>query len=156
MKKLDLGQTLQLLGNAGIIVGILLLVYELNQNREMMAAQTRNEIAQNTASMIQGEALSSEMVGISVKASAGESLTPVEQEQFDLLWFGYIRLWENAHYQYRNGLFDDDEYLAVRRSWVRLLSEDPRRRLWCLIRDELSQDFAADIESALPDACDAK
>jgi hypothetical protein len=45
MKKLDLAQTLQLVGNAGVIIGILLLVYELAQNREMMRAQTRNELS---------------------------------------------------------------------------------------------------------------
>ena len=45
MKKLDLGQIAHLLGNLGVIVGILLLVYELNQNRSMMPAQTRNSIA---------------------------------------------------------------------------------------------------------------
>ena len=52
MKKLDFGQTLQLLGNLGIIVGILLLVYELNQNRHMMMAQTRNELAQEVTNIL--------------------------------------------------------------------------------------------------------
>ncbi len=47
MKKIDFGQTLQLFGNVGVVVGILLLVYELNQNRDMMEAQTRHEIAQS-------------------------------------------------------------------------------------------------------------
>ena len=46
MKRFEVGQALQLLGNFGVIVGILLLVYELNQNRDMMMAQTRNELSQ--------------------------------------------------------------------------------------------------------------
>ena len=46
MKKIDLGQALQILGTAGVILGIFLLVYELNQNRELMAAEIRNSIAQ--------------------------------------------------------------------------------------------------------------
>ncbi len=45
MKKLDLGQTTLMLGNLGVILGILLLVYELFQNRQTMEAQTRNSIA---------------------------------------------------------------------------------------------------------------
>jgi len=45
LKKLDVGQTLQLVGNAGVIFGILLLVYELNQNRAMMQAQMRSNIS---------------------------------------------------------------------------------------------------------------
>jgi hypothetical protein len=34
MKKIDVGQMLTLLANFGVIVGLLLLVYELNQARE--------------------------------------------------------------------------------------------------------------------------
>ena len=40
MKKIDLGQTLGILANVGVVFGILLLAYELNQNRQMMEAQT--------------------------------------------------------------------------------------------------------------------
>ena len=34
MKKIDLGQSLTILANLGVVVGILLLVYELNQTRQ--------------------------------------------------------------------------------------------------------------------------
>ena len=46
MKKIDLGQTLGIVANVGVIAGILLLAYELNQNRQMMQAQTRNAISE--------------------------------------------------------------------------------------------------------------
>ncbi len=52
MKKIDLGQTIGVLANIGVIIGILLLVYELSQNRQMMKAQTRNEIAQSTYELL--------------------------------------------------------------------------------------------------------
>ena len=44
MKKLDTGQLLGLIANLGVIAGILLLVFELQQNRIMMEAQTRHEL----------------------------------------------------------------------------------------------------------------
>jgi hypothetical protein len=46
MKKIDVGQTLSIIGNVAVVTGILLLVFELNQNREMVMAQTRNEMSQ--------------------------------------------------------------------------------------------------------------
>ena len=52
MKKIDLGQTIGVLANIGVLIGILLLVYELSQNRQMMKAQTRNEIAQSTYELL--------------------------------------------------------------------------------------------------------
>lgn len=45
MKFDDLNRWMSLLASAGVIAGLLLLAFELNQNREMTRAQTRNEIA---------------------------------------------------------------------------------------------------------------
>lgn len=44
MKKLDMGQSLGILANVGVLFGILLLVYELNQNRQMMEAAVRRHV----------------------------------------------------------------------------------------------------------------
>jgi hypothetical protein len=39
MKKIDLGQSVSIIANIGVVAGILLLAYELNQNRELAVAQ---------------------------------------------------------------------------------------------------------------------
>jgi hypothetical protein len=41
MKKLDLGQTLGVLANAGVIAGIVFLAVELQQNNELLEAEIR-------------------------------------------------------------------------------------------------------------------
>jgi hypothetical protein len=41
MKTIDLGKTMALVANIGVIGGILLLAYELRQNNELMAAEAR-------------------------------------------------------------------------------------------------------------------
>ena len=40
MKKLDLGQTLGILANIGVIAGIIFLAFELRQNNQLLVAQT--------------------------------------------------------------------------------------------------------------------
>jgi hypothetical protein len=45
MKKIDLNQGVNTLANLGVIAGIVFLALEINQNSEMMRAQTRNEVA---------------------------------------------------------------------------------------------------------------
>ncbi len=154
MKKLDLGQTAHLLGNLGVIVGILLLVYELNQNRNMMAAQTRNSIAQATAVLIQNESMNAAHLEIVNRGIAGEELTPLEQEQFELNWLAYFMLWENTDYQYRVGLYDDIEYESTQKTWVRLLSQPGIQELWCSSRGrgERSEAFVAEIDRLLGEA----
>ena len=47
MKKIDLSQFIQIIANVGVIAGIIFLGVEINQNSEMMTAQTRNAIAQS-------------------------------------------------------------------------------------------------------------
>lgn len=41
MKKIDLGQTIMILANVGVIAGILLLAFELQQNSEQLQLQAR-------------------------------------------------------------------------------------------------------------------
>ena len=47
MKKIDLGQTIGIVANVGVIAGLLLLAFELNQNREITEAQTRHQVSQS-------------------------------------------------------------------------------------------------------------
>ena len=47
MKKLDLGQTITILANMGVIGGILLLAYELRQNNLYLQEQARFNVFQN-------------------------------------------------------------------------------------------------------------
>ena len=41
MKRIDLGKTMTLVANVGMIGGILMLAYELRQNNELMEAEAR-------------------------------------------------------------------------------------------------------------------
>jgi hypothetical protein len=43
VKKLDLGQTISILANIGVIAGIVFLAIELRQNNELLAAQARSD-----------------------------------------------------------------------------------------------------------------
>ena len=151
MKKIDLGETIQMLANVGVLVGILLLVYELNQNRSMMASETRNAIAQTLATMLRDEASDAQLRDIQLRFSAGEELTPVEKSQIALNWNAYFRLWENMNYQYRNGLFDDAEYFAEQEAWRRNLADPAIRRLWCSRRNEVSPRFSDEMNELLGD-----
>ena len=44
MKKIDLGQSMTILANLGVIAGIFFLAVEVQQNTGMMEAQTRDSV----------------------------------------------------------------------------------------------------------------
>jgi len=152
MKKIDVGQMVTILANVGVLVGILLLVYELNQNRQMMQAQTRSAIAQTLIDLQRDEANSSELSGIFVKVDAGEPLSPVEARQYRARWVATFRYWENVNYQYRNGLYEESEYSAQRRAWSEILSNPAVLDLWCGRRHRQTEQLAAEIDALLGDA----
>jgi len=85
MKKIDLGQTIGILANIGVLGGILLLAYELRQNNNLMAAEARfNRLTINVdqyTSRIEGPGLNE----LLLRAMEKEPLSPAEQarvEQF--------------------------------------------------------------------------
>ena len=146
MKKIDLGQTLLLLGNAGVIIGILLLGYELNQNRDMMRAQTRNELSQGLIEILLELANDDEDASIYLRGSKGEDLTEVESERFRLISIAQLRYHENVYYQYRNGLYDDSEYFAQRELWRNeVFNNKGMVDVWCPRRSGFSAEFVAEV-----------
>jgi hypothetical protein len=155
MNKIDLGQVIQMLGNLGVVLGILLLVYELNQNRQMMQAQTRSSIAQATSSLIVEMSSNPAMVDAMLKEAAGETLDRREAFLLDLQNRALWRHRENISYQNRMGLYEEGEYLGQRRGWIRELNTDSRERTdWCSRAVDLSEDFIAELDSLLDEPCE--
>ena len=145
MKKLDLAQTLQLLGNAGVIVGILLLVYELNQNRQMMQAQTRHDLTQGIVDQVLLRAV--EFPSLMDRSRSDFSgFSEEDVARFNAFVNARLRYWENVHYQYRLGLYDESEFSAQREAWKGFLSGAAAQERWRLTRNAYSPDFAAEID----------
>ena len=65
--------------NIGVLIGIILLLVELDQNRDMLRSQTRNELTMGIVGIMSGYAESSELSNIVARARAGETLTPSER-----------------------------------------------------------------------------
>ena len=146
----QLNRWLTLGANIGVLVGIILLVMELNQNREMARAQTRNELSMGIVGIQSGVAENSELASVLAKARAGETLSPSEQIQYSNRELAMFRYWENVHYQYRVGLYDDDEYSKQKYAWdLYLNGSEATAKTWCLVRDMFSSKFSAEVDDLL-------
>ena len=138
--------------NIGVLIGIILLVVELDQNREMTRAQTRNDISQQLANRLLIVASDSQLASVMRRAQAGEELTADEEHQYFIYLVANMRGWENIHYQYRNGMFDDSEFNAEKSTWKSLINRNKAfARNWCLTRQNYSPEFAAEINNMLAD-----
>ena len=136
--------------NIAVFAGILLLVFELNQNQAMMRAQTRNELSNNIINLLNESAGNTELASIMLRANMGDELTPVQFLQFRERQYAMYRYWENVHYQFRMGLYDDTEYAAHLVGWRRYINQAKAKAdAWCSFRGVASEEFASDVDLLL-------
>lgn len=135
--------------NLGVLVGIILLIIELDQNRNMMRAQTRNAIAAEAISLLTDIAYNEQYASVQRRGDAGEELTPDERFQYGLRTVAWFRFFENVHYQYRQGMFDEAEYATAREAWKTVLEPEATAMIWCDYRLTISPDARFEIDSLL-------
>ena len=81
-----LNQWLTLSANFGVIAGIIFLAVEIQQNNELLEAQSRFNHKETRANQLGEFKTNPELSRIYVKAENGETLTPIEQVQLDAHW----------------------------------------------------------------------
>jgi hypothetical protein len=146
------GKLLSHSGNILVFLGLLLVIVELQQNQAMMRAQIRNELSQEIIDLMSITAGNKEFAGIVVRANAGEALTPAESIMLEMRGEATFRYWENAHYQYREGLYDDSEF-SKHLDTMRAVIVEREKILgdfWCRNRALFSDAFHEDLDKVLP------
>ena len=83
MKNIDLGQTISILANLGVIGGILLLAYELRQNNSLMEAEARFNRLTMAVDTWRYNANNDQLAELRERARAGEDLSRVEYWRID-------------------------------------------------------------------------
>jgi hypothetical protein len=156
LKKLDLGQTVSILANIGVIAGIVFLAIEISQNNELLGAQARaSRVAlrqADTALVIENP----ELAAAYFKYTEGEPVTGYEQMLLDQLVNYRLVNYQNVYREMREGLIDletipleawkadfdsvsDNQVFSLRDFWLRRG------------RREFDPDFAQWVEENLLD-----
>lgn len=141
--------------NVGVLVGLLLLVVELSQNAAMMRAQTRNELSAGIVDLFARVAENPELASLRRRADTGAELTLDETYRYDIITRAFFRYWENVHYQFRQGLYDEVEFSRQRDAWRDYAQASPAlARFWCQQRAGFSPEFVEEFSALLPtDSC---
>ena len=132
--------------NLGVLVGIILILIELNQNATMMRGQTRNDVSVELIDLMSQVVTNPQLASLIHKVSNGEVLTAEESIQFQHREIAMFRYFENVHYQYRQGLYDESEFSTQREAWKRYWTP-ARVSFWCEYRATVSPDFRAEMDS---------
>ena len=93
MKKIDLGQTVSVLANMGVIAGILLLAAELNQNNALIESQARSIQVQIRSDGWNQISQDPDLIALLVRDRNEEPLSEQEEIRLNAFWMGV--LWRN-------------------------------------------------------------
>jgi hypothetical protein len=148
-------QWLSLLANLGALIGLLLIVVQLRQNRDLMRAEIRHDLAMGIVDLLNVPAADAQLASVLRRGALGEALTPDEQFQFELRTNALLRYWEDVHYQYRQGLYDEVEFSAQKEAWGATSHHSVGlAAYWCRVRELYSPEFMAELDALQPpDAC---
>ncbi len=109
MEQNRLNSWLTLSANVGVLIGLILLIVELDQTRDMMRSQNRHQIAQEDANFALVTASNRDIAVLIDRAANSGQLTGADHVQSGFRLFAWFRLQENIYYQVRQGLFDEEE-----------------------------------------------
>jgi len=111
LKKLDIGQTITILANVGVVAGILFLAYEIQQNNKFLAAQARSVLAANRISA-NDMLLLPENLSVQFKASSGLELSEEEIYRLTTIANSLLVRWEAEYKEFAAGMFAREDLLV--------------------------------------------
>ena len=116
---------------------------------QLMRSQIRYQVFQDEANYNLSVATDRELVELIYRAAQGEELDGADRAQNFIRLIAYFRIQENIHYQYRQGLFDQQEYENIKlaqKGFVGVGAETAN--VWCVIRRGTSKEFRDDMDQA--------
>ncbi len=151
--KINVGQTIAISANVGVLIGLILLLLELDQSSTMVRGQTRNDVASELIGLMSQVAGDPELSDLLHRAEIGAELTPEEMQRFNHRQIAMFRYFENVYYQYSLGLYDEAEFAAQKEAW-RDYGEPARNKFWCQYQHTLSPSFREEMAALIvPNGC---
>ena len=103
----SLNKWLTLVANLGVLLGIIVVAFELRQSQTALQGEASTMRAQ-MAIDISVNALATRQFELNEKLSAGEELTQEERSRASLIATSVLHHFENLHYQNEIGILDDE------------------------------------------------
>ena len=115
MSEIDLGQTIGILANVGVIIGILFLALEIRQNNSQLRAQSRFSYFQTRIHMALVSASDPIISPILAKRALGQGLSPEEEVQISFFANATLDAWRYEILEYESGRLRMEELDIARK-----------------------------------------
>jgi hypothetical protein len=146
----NINKWLTLAANLGVLAGIVFLAIEVQQNNNMMRAQTRDAMTDKLMNWYASIDSNQYTASTFIKGNSGQELDENSGEglAYSFMVLGNLHMWENELYQYQMGLFDEEEFVSRKALWKYILKINPGyTSVWQSgFAGQYSQDFKEIIE----------
>jgi hypothetical protein len=145
MKKIDIGQAIQIVANIGVIAGIALIAVQLRQNNDLLGIQIRSNRLDRVTST--AEIVLENPYLLELLAKEPSTLTSTEQDALLVLGIRSLSNFEAAYEDVEQGLADE----AVLRLQMKSLWNRPHLNYgmplaWSTFKERGNRDFVAWME----------
>lgn len=141
-----------LVTNIGVLLGVVLLLVELQQNTRAIKSQTEYANISEWIALSREYALSPDLVGIVIRGNEGlENLTPEEHGRYYQYLSSYIMITEVSFNSIEDNTFDYDE-VANRRFILQAFSSPGARAYWDAAKFSYTERFRNYMDEVLAEA----
>ena len=146
-----IGAIAESLGALAVVISLFYVGKQVRENSKSMRGQTYQSLAA-MASQIASNVVQDESYGeLARKVVEGEPLTEGEYYRYQGQLLSIVRLVESAHYQYKLGLIDEQEFKGFAIIVTRQIGTVPGKRVWELVKRDKPGEFCDFVQSLSED-----
>jgi hypothetical protein len=140
----------ELIGASAVVATLAYLAYQTRENTHALKSQTRSSITDQVLNIQTTLFQTPPYLEAMRKVRDGGTLNESESIYLNMEALMYFKHMENAQFQYEKGLYDKDEYLAQRRTWIKRFDIHPAwSQAWDQFKSDLSPRLVREIEELL-------
>ena len=145
-----IGAIAETLGAVGVIASLVYLATQMGQNARATRAATYQQFQQSLKATMMGQLATPDLHRIVIRGVVNhEPLTDEEMGRLRGILYVTVRDLDNAHYQYRLGMFDEDRWQLSLGELRRLLQSPAFVEVWNEKPYVLSPEFVDLVEEIL-------
>lgn len=145
----QISKWLTIFSNIGVLLGIVFLGFEIQQNTQMVRSQTRDSMTEKQLSWNYFAGSDREKAETFGRGEQNQLEPGAEYFQFLMMASSYFTIMSNEWYQYKQGLYDAEEFQPRLNRWKRQLAQPGFRRVWALVESQHSESFRNEINELI-------
>jgi hypothetical protein len=147
---LNVQDILQILGGIGVIASIVYTGYQIRGNTRALRAAAYQNVSQTFISLWSSLFTDPEILDLILRSGDDfQSLTRIEKAQVRFATMTFMRTYENAYFQYKIGILQDQDWAASVGDLEGNLSRPCGPMIWQLVRGCSGADFRGVVDQII-------